>query len=106
MIRFKSTLGCVIIFTALLGMVIGCGASAENQAMSDFLTTYENTVNEFSAADESKRAELKEKLDSFKSKWAKMKMEIGSEVTPQTIDKLDKKYKEITKKYTSLANKS
>jgi len=106
MIRFKSTLGCVIIFTALLGMVIGCGASAENQAMSDFLTTYENTVNEFSAADESKRAELKEKLDSFKSKWAKMKMEIGSEVTPQTIDKLDNKYKEITKKYTSLANKS
>ena len=106
MITFKTTLKCLIVLTAILGFAIGCGVSAENQAMLDFLTTYENAVNEFSAADESKRVELKEKLDSFKSKWAKMKMEMGSEVTPQTIDKLDNKYKEITEKYTLLANKS
>ena len=106
MIRFKSTLGCVIIFTALLGMVIGCGASAEKQAMSDFLTTYENTVNEFSAADESKRAELKEKLDSFKSKWANMKMDMNAEITTQTLNKLDNEYQKITKKYISLTHKS
>ena len=102
MIRFKSTLGCVIIFTALLGMVIGCGASAEKQAMSDFLALYESSLNEYSAANESMKAEMKEKLVSFKSKWVNMKIEMGSEVTPQTIDKLDNKYKEITKKYASL----
>ena len=45
---------------------------------------------------------LQEKLVSFKSKWVNMKIEMGSEVTPQTIDKLDKKYKEITNKYASL----
>ncbi len=102
MIRFKSTLGCVIIFTALLGLIIGCGASAEKQAMSDFLALYESTVNEYSAANESMKVDMKEKLDSFKSKWANMKIEMGSEVTPQIIDKLDNKYKEITKKYISL----
>ena len=102
MYRFKSTLGCVIIFTALLGMVIGCGPSAEKQAMSDFLALYETTVNEYTAADESMRANMKEKLDSFKSKWDNMKIEMGAEITPQILDKLDNKYKEITKKYASL----
>ena len=102
MYRFKSTLGCVIIFTALLGMVIGCGPSAEKQAMSDFLVLYETSVNEYTAADESMRANMKEKLDSFKSKWDNMKIEMGAEITPQILDKLDNKYKEITKKYASL----
>jgi len=102
MYRFKSTLGCVIIFTALLGMVIGCGPSAEKQAMSDFLAQYETTVNEYTAASESMRSKMKEKLDSFKTKWGNMKIEMGAEITPQILDKLDNKYKEITNKYTSI----
>ena len=105
MVSFK-TLNCLIVLTAILGLVIGCGVSAENQAMSDFLTTYENTVNEFSAADESKRAELKEKLDSFKSKWANMKMDMNAEITTETLNKLDNEYQKITKKYISLTHKS
>jgi len=102
MYRFKSTLGCVIIFTALLGMIIGCGPSAEKQAMSDFLAQYETTVNEYTAANESMRTKMKEKLDSFKTKWSNMKMEMAAEVTPQILDKLDNKYQAITKKYISL----
>ncbi len=106
MIRFKSTLNCVIVFSALLGLLIGCGSSAEKQAMSDFLVMYNNTVIEYSAADDSKRVEMKEKLDSFKTKWANMKMEMDAEITPQTLDKLDNEYQKITKKYISLTNKS
>lgn len=106
MIRFKSTLKCVILCTALLGLVIGCGKSAEKQALTEFLTQYENAVNEYSAADESKRAELKDKLDSYESKWTDMKMEMGAEITPQTLDKLEIEHQKITKKYASLANKS
>ena len=106
MIRFKSTLNFVIVLTALLGLVIGCGSSAEKQAMSDFLVMYNNTVDEYSAADESKRVELKEKLDSFKTKWANMKMEMDAEITPQTLDKMDNEYQQITKKYISLTQKS
>lgn len=106
MIRFKSTLNCVIVFSALLGLVIGCGSSAEKQAMSDFLVLYDNTVKEYSAADESKRAEMKEKLDSFKTKWTNIEMEMGSELTPQELNKLDNEYQKITKKYISLTHKS
>ena len=106
MIRFKSTLNCMIVFSALLGLLIGCGSSAEKQAMSDFLVMYDNTVNDYSAADKSLRAEMKEKLDSFKTKWANMKMDMGAEITPQTLDKLDNEYQKITKKYISLTHKS
>jgi len=106
MIRFKSTLNCMIVFSALLGLLIGCGSSAEKQAMSDFLVMYNNTVIEYSAADDSKRVEMKEKLDSFKTKWANMKMEMDAEITPQTLDKLDNEYQKITKKYISLTHKS
>jgi len=35
------------------------GSSAEKQAMSDFLKLYSDTVDEYSAADESKKAEMK-----------------------------------------------
>jgi len=106
MIRFKSTLNFVIVLSALLGLVIGCGSSAEKQAMSDFLVMYDNTVKEYSAADESKRAEMKEKLDSFKTKWTNIEMEMGSELTPQELNKLDNEYQKITKKYISLTHKS
>ena len=106
MFRFKSTLNFIIVFTALLGLVIGCGSSVEKQALTDFLALYNNTVEEYSAANESMKAELKEKLDSFKSKWGDLKMELGAEVTPQTLSKMDNEYHKITKKYVSLTNKT
>ncbi|MBW2249940.1 MAG: hypothetical protein JRF60_04755 [Deltaproteobacteria bacterium] len=106
MFRFKTTLNFVIVLTALLGLVIGCGNSAEKQTLMDFLVTYDNAVKEYSAADESKRAEMKEKLDSFKTKWVNIEMEMGSELTPQELNKLDNEYQKITKKYISLTHKS
>ena len=108
MIRFKTTVNFVIVFSALFGLVfvIGCGSSAEKQAMSDFLKIYSDTVNEYSAADESKKAEIEGKLDSFKSKWSDMKMEMGSDVTPQALDELDKEFQKITIKYASLNGSS
>jgi hypothetical protein len=97
-----------MVFSALLGLVfvIGCGGSTEKQAMSDFLKLFSDTVNEYSAADESKKAEIKGKLDSFNSKWSDMKMDLGDHVTPQVLDKMDKEYKKIAKKYASLTGKS
>jgi hypothetical protein len=35
-----------------------------------------------------------------------MKMELGSELTPQELNKLDKEYQNITEKYNNLAQKS
>jgi hypothetical protein len=71
-----------------------------------FLKLYSDTVDEYSAADESKKAEMKGELNSFKSKWSNMKMEMDGELTPQAFDKLDKEYDKITTKYASLAGLS
>jgi len=106
MIKLKSTLNFVIVFSALLGLVfiIGCGNSAKKQVMSDFLKLYSDSVNEYSTADDSKRAGLKEKIDSFKAKWVEIKIEMDGQVTPQVLDELDNEYEKITKKYVSLAS--
>ena len=108
MFKTKSTLNFVIVFLAIIGLafVIGCGSSQEKQMMSDFLQQYNQEVDEYSAADNGKKAEMEEKLDSYQSKWSDMKMDLDGQVTPQALDELDKEYDKIQKRYASLANKS
>ena len=108
MIRLKVTLNLVILFSVLFGLifVIGCGDSKEVQAMKDFLKLYSDTVDEYAAADEAKKAELKAKLDTFKSKWSNMEMEMDGRITPNDLEKFDKQYKEIQTKYDGIAGKS
>jgi hypothetical protein len=97
-----------MVMLAICGLVfaIGCGDSQEVQAMKDFLKLYSDTVDEYAAADEAKKAELKAKLDTFKSKWSNMEMEMDGRITPNDLEKFDKQYKEIQKKYTEIADKS
>ena len=108
----RSILRYVIVFSAIFGLVfvIGCGSSKEKQQMSSFVQEYSKTVTEYSdvvnKADKSKKAELEEILDSYKTKWTNMKIELGGEITPQALNSLDQEYQEITKKYSSLAGKS
>jgi predicted ribosome quality control (RQC) complex YloA/Tae2 family protein len=95
-----------MLFAALLGLifVIGCGGSAEKQEMSDLLKLYNDAVSEYEAADDTKRAELKEKIESHRLKCSNMisELELNNEATPQVIKELEKEFKEITKKYESL----
>jgi len=110
MIRIKTSLNYVIVLSALLGLVfvIGCGGSAEKQAMSDLLQQFSIAVDEYSSADQSKKAEIEKKLDSYKAKWSEMIMQLGlnGNVTPQTLEKMENEYQKITTKYASLASKS
>ena len=108
MCKIKSTLKCLMLMVAIGGLifVIGCGASQEQQKISQFLMEYGKTVDEYSTADNSHKAEIAEKVDSYKAQWKHMKMELGGELTPQALDKLDNQYQAITKKYTDLAGKS
>ena len=100
MIRFKSTLKFMMVFLAIFGLVvvIGCGNSKEKQ--------FSDTVDEYAAADDAKKAELKAKLDTYESKWSDMEMEMDGRITPNDLEKLDKEYKAILKKYSSLTGKS
>jgi hypothetical protein len=95
-----------MLFVALLGLifVIGCGGSAEKQEMSDLLKLYNDAVSEYEAADDTKRAALKEKIESYRLKCSNRisELELNNEATPQVIKELEKEFKEITKKYESL----
>ncbi|MGD8889033.1 MAG: hypothetical protein PVF53_11495 [Desulfobacterales bacterium] len=112
MLKFKSTLHYFIVSSAVIGLVfvMGCNGSEQKQKMSSFLEEYSKTLDEYSEvankADETKKAELEEKLNDYISKWTEMKIEMGSEITPQTLDKLDEEYQQITKKFKALAQKS
>jgi len=106
MLKSKSTLNFVMLFSALLGLifVIGCGGSAVKQEMSGFLKLYSDAVSEYEAADDTQRAQLKEKIDSYKLKCSAMMsdLELNAKVTPQVMNELEREYKDITKKYVSL----
>ena len=112
MFKARSALRHIIVLSAIFGLVfvIGCGSSKEKQQMSNFMQEYSKTLTEYSdvvnKADKSKKAELEEILDSYKTKWTNMKIELSSEITPQALNTLDQEYQEITKKYSSLAGKS
>ena len=106
MLKSKSTLNFVMLFSALLGLmfVIGCSSSAEKQEMSEILKLYSNAVSEFEAADDTQRAQMKEKIDSYRLKCSAMisEFELNNKFTPQVMDELESEYKEITKKYASM----
>jgi hypothetical protein len=106
MLKINSTLNFVMLLSALLGLifVIGCAGSAEEQEMSKLLNLYSDAVSEYEAADTTQRAKLKEKIESYKLKCsAKMsELELNDKFTPQTINELEREYKEISQKYASL----
>jgi hypothetical protein len=104
MLKSKSTLNFVMLFSTLLGLIffIGCGGSAEKQEMSEFLKLYSDAVSEYEAADDTKRAQLKEKIDSYRLKWSVRIGELNDKFTPQVVNKMEREFKEITKKYASL----
>jgi hypothetical protein len=95
-----------MLFSALLGLifVIGCGDSAEKQEMSKLLKLYSDAVSEYEAAEDTQRAQLKEKIDSYRHKCSVMisELELNNKVTRQVMNELEREYKEITEKYASL----
>jgi hypothetical protein len=97
-----------VVFALISGLVfiLGCGNSPEKQKMSDFLQEFSQAVSEFAAADQSKKAELKVKLNDYMSKWTQMKYNLGGELTPQALEKMDGEYQKIAKEYKNLAGKS
>ena len=108
MLNVRSNLSYVVVFALISGLVfiLGCGNSPEKQKMSDFLQDFSQTVSEFAAADQGKKAELETKLKDYMSKWTQMKYNIGAELTPQALDEMDGEYQKIAKKYKNLAGKS
>ena len=72
--------------------------------MSEILKLYSNAVSEYEAGDDTKRAELEEKIESYRLKCTNMisELELNNKANPQVIKTLERDYKEITKKYETL----
>jgi hypothetical protein len=108
MLKIKSNLHVVVVMAALAGLVlvIGCGESQEKQQMTAFIQEFGQTVNAYAKAEDGQKAELEAKLKSYMNKWTQMKIDMGSEITPQVLDKLDAEYQKFAKEFQSLSGKS
>jgi hypothetical protein len=108
----KSILKSFVLFAALATMVIsfGCGASAEKERMTAFIQDYEKALTEYTDAinkvETGKKAEAETKLNALKEQWMRLKEDIGSEVTPQTMGKFEAEFGRLEKKYGELSGKS
>ncbi len=94
---------------AIMGLLAftGCGPSKEKQQMSGFLSEYNQAVKAYTElskkADTNGISEMKAKIDTFKSGWSDLKMEMAMEITPQDLNQLDDEFKMITKKYQAIS---
>ena len=62
--RIKSTLNCLMVLSAIMGLVfvIGCSASNDKHEITDFLQDYSKTFDEY--ADALKKADTAKKMKS------------------------------------------
>ena len=108
MLKMKPNLYFVALLVALVGFVfvIGCGDSPEKKQMTAFIQEFGNAVDQYAKAEDGQKAELQKKLESYIAKWTQMKMDMGSELTPQVLDKLDAEYQKLAKEFKTLSGKS
>ena len=108
MLKIKSNLKFVVALAAITGLVflVGCGDSQEKQQMTAFVQEFGTAVQEYAKAEDGQKAELETKLNSLMEKWTQMKIDMGSEITPQVLDKLDAEYQKFANEFKSLSGKS
>ena len=108
MLKTQMNLKVVVVLTAIAGLlfVMGCGDSQEKLQMTAFIQEFGSAVQEYSKAEDGQKAEMEAKLTSLMSKWTQMKIDMGSNITPQTLDKLDAEYQKFAKEFKFLSGKS
>ena len=108
MLKIKSNLNFVVVLAAIAGLVflVGCGDSQQKQQMTAFIEKFGTAVHEYATAEDGQKAELETKLNSLMKEWTHMKLEMGSELTPQVLEKLDLEYKKFAKEFKTLSGKS
>ena len=108
MLKIRSNLNFVVVLAAIAGLVflVGCGESQEKQQMTAFIQEFGTAVQEYAKAEDGQKAELETKLNSLMEKWTQMKLDLGSEITPQVLDKLDGEYQKFAKEFKTLSGKS
>jgi len=109
MLHTRSLWTTIMITLTIVGLtaLMGCGPSKEKQQMSGLISEYGQAVDTFAElskkADANGISEAKAKVESFKTQWSDMKIDLASEVTPQVLNELDEEFKLITIKYQAIA---
>ena len=108
MLKIKPNLNYGVVLALIVGLAlfVGCGDSPEKQKMTQFIEKFAKDVAEYAKAEDGKKAELAAVIESDMAKWTELKVEMGSELTPQVLDKLDAEYQKYAKEFKSLAGKS
>jgi len=108
MLKIKLNLKVVVVLAAIAGLVFvfGCGESQQKHDMTQFIQEFGKTVDEYAKAEDGQKAELEAKLNSYIEKWTQMKIDMGSELTPQVLDKLDAEYQKFAKEFKNLSGKT
>lgn len=107
----KSTLKCLILAAAMVGLLLGagCGGDKEKEQMAVFLQDFQKTLDEYadvvSKADSAKKSEIEVKLDALMARASLIKDEIGDKITPQAMEKFELKVEELSNKYAALRGK-
>ena len=108
MLKRKPNLNVVAVLAAIVGLVfvLGCGDSQEKVQMTEFIKEFGTAVEQYAKAEDGQKADLQKKLESYLAKWTQMKIDMGSELTPQVLDKLDAEYQKLAKEFKTLSGKS
>ena len=108
MLKVESNQTFILVLAIVAGLVffVGCGESQEKQTMTTFIQEFGNTVQDYAKAEDGQKAEIEAKLSALMKKWTQMKIDMGSELTPQVLDKLDAEYQKYAKEFKTLSGKS
>ena len=109
---FKPVLKCIVLVLAAAGLLLiaGCGGGVEKEKMAAFLAEYQENLDKYaeaiSKADSALKSEIEAKLDASKNQWLVLKDAATQNITPQVMEKFEKEYQVVRKKYESLHDKS
>ena len=108
MLKVKLNPNVMVALTAIVGLIliIGCGTSPEAQQMTDFVQEFGQKVAAYAKAEDGQKADLAAKVEADMDKWTLMKSDIGGEVTPQVLEKLETEYKKYAQEFKSLSGQS
>jgi len=100
------TFTLIVVSIAGLISLMGCGPSKAQQQMSDILTQYGQAVDKYAelngTADADATAKAKAEVEALQKKWSGVESEMASNLTPQVMEKLEKEFEIITKKYKEI----
>ncbi len=89
---FAALIAIAILVSAV---VISCGDSQGVEALNACLSEFSELVDNYKATvstDKSKQAEWDAKIEAMNQKWANIRNEFGSAVTPQHMETMVQKY--------------